>query len=235
MKTECNIIQNKLLKKSKKSLIALFSTLSIVSFTAFAGGPDHMTMPSEQLTQAHPWSAIISAGYTNYSNMYSNDGQTAIAGLAINRSIFARNNWLFGIEAGVQTGNTMRLEENQAIFNLLGVFAPVSTTEKPILDLTATLKKSFVNSPFFLEGKAGIAYRRWQFDNINSVNDLSQVGFEAQAGAGYHINHRTDLSLLYQGIFGGNPHLTANGTTGTGIVSNIPTQNGILLSLSHTV
>src|SRR3990167_8388858 len=219
---------NKLLKNT---LIALFPTLPIVLFVAFAGGPDHMAMPAPPPIVQDPWSVITSAGYTNYSNMYSHDGQTAIARLAIARSIYTHNDWRFGIEAGVQTGNTMRLEANQAAFDLLGSYVPIQTTVKPILDLLVTVEKAFVRTPIFLQGKAGMAYRRGQFNNINTVNDLSQVGFEMQLGAGLHINQHTDLSLLYQGIYGGNPNLAVNTAAGTGAVSNIPTQNGALLSL----
>ncbi len=218
----------------KVAIIAATAIAFSMTTVAFAGGPDRMAMPSEPSQSTnHLWSAIISTGYTNYSHMYAGDGQTPIARLAIARSFkTTASHWGFGIETGVQTGNTMRLENSQATFNLLGAFSPIQTTVKPMLDLLLTAKKSFSDNPLFLIGKAGIAYRRWQFDNVNTINDLSEINAEAQMGVGYQINERTDLDFLYQGIFGGNPNFTANIATGTGHVSDIPIQQGACLSLS---
>ena len=195
-----------------------------------------MPRPLETDNKTKPWSGIISAGYTDYSNMYSGDGGTGLARLAIARSVYALKHWNFGLEVGMQNGNTMRLESTQAALDLLGGI-PIQTTVKPEFDLLASIKETFENTPFFLIGKAGIAYRRWQFNNLNqqTINDLSQVNAEVQAGLGYDINARINLSVLYQGIFGSNPNLTVNTTAGTGTVSNIPMQNGALLSLSVVV
>ena len=195
-----------------------------------------MPRPLETDNKTKSWSGIISAGYTDYSNMYSGDGGTGLARLAIARSVYALKHWNFGLEVGMQNGNTMRLESTQAALDLLGGI-PIQTTVKPEFDLLASIKETFENTPFFLIGKAGIAYRRWQFNNLNqqTINDLSQVNAEVQAGLGYDINARINLSVLYQGIFGSNPNLTVNTTAGTGTVSNIPMQNGALLSLSVVV
>lgn len=68
-----------------------------------------------------------------------------------------------------------------------------------------------------------------------TFNDLSEVTFEIQARLGMHINDRTDLSLNYQGIFNGKTTYKINTTAFTGHISNIPIQNGLLLSLSYPV
>ncbi|MDP1573909.1 MAG: hypothetical protein Q8L78_03115 [Coxiellaceae bacterium] len=183
-----------------------------------------------------PWSFIIGAGYTDYADMYSDDGQTGVARLAVARNVYTVNDWAFGVEVGMQNGNTMRLESTQAALDLLDGI-PIETTVKPVFDLLASVKKTIASSPFFLVGKAGIAYRRWQFNNLNqqTIDDLSEVNAEIQAGVGYAINSKIHLSFLYQGIYGGNPSLTVNTTAGTGSVSNIPMQNGALFSLSVIV
>lgn len=74
-----------------------------------------------------------------------------------------------------------------------------------------------------------------QVNDRVTFNDLSQVGFEFQAGLGIHISDRATLSLNYQGVFNGNTTYAINTTTFTGHTSNIPMQNGILLSCSYTI
>ncbi len=74
-----------------------------------------------------------------------------------------------------------------------------------------------------------------QVNDRVTFNDLSEVAFELQAGLGMRISDRANLSLNYQGIFAGNTTYTINTTTFTGHISNIPMQNGLLLSLSFGV
>ena len=223
----------------KKTLIAV--VLAASSFTTQAG-----TMGS--YTEPRPWSVIGGLGYTWYDFGYHGgssaypaaqasigDGQTAFGRFAIARDLAKRHLIQFGLELGVQSGNIMRLDIPQATLDLLGGM-PVQANIKPMIDLLATATtEPLVNTPAFGVLKAGIAYRRMQIDERVTVNELSQIGFELQAGLGANITDRARLALLYQGVFNGGTNFTVNTAADTGYVSNIPMQNGILLALSYTL
>ncbi|KTD72569.1 hypothetical protein [Legionella tucsonensis] len=184
---------------------------------------------------SHPWSLTGSLGYTVYEDMYRGDGQTAVGRFAIGRDVYTGHSLTWGLEMGVQNGNTMRYFPSQAAVDALGGL-PIQTTVKPMLDLLATLKSnSFGTTPVFAQLKGGIAYRRWQFNDRDSINDKSQIAGEVQAGLGCAISERASLSLSYQGVFGSNPDFRFNADSATGRVSNIPIQNGVLLGLMVAV
>lgn len=217
----------KFLRIIKKSfiLISCFFSLSV-----FAGG-----MMIEPQSSAEPdWILTAGFGYAKFSNMFEEQGQTALARLAIAHGLLVSHLFSIGLEAGVQTGHDMQLGVPQNILDLLGG-TPLQSTVDPMLDLLVTLKKSFQHCALFLEGKGGAAYRRWQFIGRNSINDLSQVSCELQGGVGFQLNTHTSLNFLYQHIFGNNPHLSVDSINSTAHVSNIPSQNGALLTLSITV
>ena len=204
--------------------------LACTALPAVAGSMGAVGVPA-----AHPWSVTGSLGYTVYEEMYRDDGQTALGRLAIGRDIYAGHSLIWGLEVGVQNGNTMRYFPSQAAVDALGGL-PIQTTVKPMLDALVTLKAaSFSASPIFAQLKGGIAYRRWQFNDRNSINDKSQIAAEAQAGLGYSISERASLSLSYQGVFGSSPNFWLNTDNATGQVSNIPVQHGMLLGLMVTV
>jgi opacity protein-like surface antigen len=225
----------------KKTLIA--ASLAALSFTTQAG-----TMGS--YTEPRPWSVEGGLGYTWYNFGYHGgatadptaqnaigDGQTAFGRFALARNVKEFSRIHLGLELGVQSGNTMRLDISQATLDLLAGL-PVQANIKPMLDLlvTATTNPSpLMSTPVYGVVKAGIAYRRMQINNQVTVNDLSQVGFEVQAGVGTAITDRARLALLYQGVFNGSTSFTYNAATDTGHVSNIPMQNGLLLALSYTL
>lgn len=221
-----------------KSLI--IATGCALSFNAIAG-----TMGSPVAEVYSPWSVIGNLGYTAYQHAYDGipvgqkaigDGQTAVGRFAIARDFSSFKNVHFGAEVGVQTGNTMRLGISQESLEELGALLPVQTTIKPILDLLATATFFPLGSkPVFGVVKGGIAYRRMQINDRVTFNDLSEVAFEVQAGIGMNITDRASLSLNYQGILDGRTRYTINTTTFTGDISNIPGQNGILLSLSYVI
>lgn len=210
-----------------------------LSFSATAG-----TMGASSAEERHSWSVIGSLGYTWYSNAYHGDsaaqaaigdGQTALGRFAIAKNFSTFKTLNFGAEVGVQNGNTMRLAIPQAALNELGGL-PVETVVKPMLDVLATASwRPQESSPVMGLFKAGVAYRRMQINNRITFNDLSEVGFEVQAGLGIDLSDRVILSLSYQGIFDGNTKYTINTTEFNGHISNIPNQNGVLLSLSYTV
>lgn len=223
----------------KKTLIA--AALAVSSFTTQAG-----TMGS--YIEPRPWSVVGGLGYDWYDFGYHGgssadpaaqasigDGQTSFGRFAIARDLAKRHSIQFGLELGVQSGNIMRLDIPQVTLNLLAG-TPVQANIKPMIDLLATATtEPLMNTPAFGVLKAGIAYRRMQINDRVTVNDLSQVGFELQAGLGANITDRARLALLYQGVFNGSTNFTVNNAADTGHVSNIPMQNGILLALSYTL
>ena len=224
----------------KRHLVVLGCCLS---FTAFAGT---MGQAPAVVVDMHPWSVVGSIGYTAYQNSYNSNGQTPVGRLAIAKDLFnlgdtGIGNDLFnaagthiGLELGVQNGNRMPISVPQATLDTLGGL-PISTTVKPMLDLLATVQVApMAETPAFLVVKGGIAYRQWQMDR-DTVNNLSEVAGEVQAGVGIPVSDAATLSLLYQGVYGSSPHFTVNTTAATGHVSNIPVQNGVLLSLSMTL
>ena len=225
------------MQKKNAFLHALISQLSTAAFIASCVLPQQATAgtmgPILEIT--HPWSVTGSLGYTVYEDMYRADGQTALGRFAIGRDVYTGHVVTWGLEVGVQNGNTMRYFPSLAAIDALGGL-PIQTTVKPTLDVLATLKtNSFGTTPIFAQFKGGIAYRRWQFNDRDSINDKSQIAGEVQVGLGYAISERASLGLSYQGIFGGNPDFHFNADSATGRASNIPVQNGVLLGLTVTV
>jgi len=214
----------------------------VLSLNAIAGSMGDI-MPEE-----HLWSVIGGIGYTDYEHAYHGgpyadifaqnaigDGETAFGRFAIARQFTVFSSINVGAELGVQSGNLMRLDIPQATLDVLGGL-PVQVSIKPMVDLLATAKfQPMFNTPAFAVVKAGIAYRRMQVNERVTVNDRSQVGFELQAGLGFNISDRANLSLVYQGIFNNSTNFTINPGLGIGHISNIPNQNGILLNLSYAV
>jgi len=203
-----------------------------LSLPAFAGTMGDMYKESKR---AHPWSITASMGYTNYQDMYRNDGQTPVGRLAFGHDCYAFNQATLGLELGVQNGNTMRFFPSQTAIDTLGGL-PIQTTVKPMLDLLVTLKSASLSTmPVYAQLKGGIAYRRWQFNDRDSINDKSQIAGEVQAGLGYAISERASMNLFYQGIYGSSPNFSLNAVAETGRVSNIPVQHGVLLGMTVTV
>jgi opacity protein-like surface antigen len=181
-----------------------------------------------------PWAVSGSIGYTNYENMYANDGGTPIARLAIGRDLLKSHSIRWGLELGYQNGNSMRLNVPQATLDILGGL-PIQTTTKSMLDLLATAQFPLTKLPFFALVKGGIAYRHWEFNDRSSISNQSKIAGTVQAGFGYQISERSALNLLYQGIYGGNPNLNVYPVTLTASVSNIPIQNGVLLGITYSL
>jgi len=222
-----------MLKKS-----CLLSLVSCLSFSAFAG-----TMGSpERVVDMYPWSVVGSIGYTYFQDT-ANGGGTPVGRLGIAKDLFNlgdagldndfmdMSNMRIGLEFGVQNGNRMSISASAATLDAMGGL-PIWTTTKPMLDLLATVKVApMYDSPVFLLMKGGVAWRQWVLER-DTINNLSQAAGEIQAGLGIPVADAATLSVLYQGIFGSSAGFTADATTGIGHVSNIPVQNGVLLSLS---
>lgn len=206
-----------------------------LSSNSIAGtmGPIESKQAGAYLGAPLPWVVIGSLGYTRYQNISDciADGQTAIGRFAIGRELLNTRYSNFGLELGLQSGNTMRLDVSEAILDELGGM-PIQTTMKPMLDILATVKIAPIDSLLFAQIKGGGVYRYWQFDGRNSVKDISKINGEIQAGFGYSIGRLTAISLLYQGIYGSDPNFTLSATCPSGRVSALPTQQGVLLSFS---
>jgi len=181
------------------------------------------------------WSLTASFGYTYYPYMAERDGQTMLGRFVIGRTLIRRYQSTFGLEAGVQSGNTMRLSAPQSTLDILGGL-PIQTNVRPLFDFLLTMQNdTWIDSPFFTQLKGGFAYRSWVFEDRSSIDDLYQIAGEVQAGIGYHINPKTSLNVVYQGIFGGDPNFQVNATERTGKVSTIPMQNGVLIGLTLNI
>lgn len=211
---------------SKKVLTALLASLPCCVFSG--------TMGSIHKDQG-PWSVLGSMGYTNYQSMYHDDGQTALGRFAIQRMIGRFNAQSLGVELGVQSGNTMRYVPLASTINTLGgdPGLPIQTTIKPMMDVLLTTKTALSNTiPLNLLMNAGIAYRRWQFNDRDSISDKVGIAPEIQAGFSYPVSEYSTVNLTYQGVFSGTPKFRFNPDNDSGSVSNMPTQHGILLGLS---
>ncbi len=213
--------------KGKRCIAALGYLLSL---KALAG----TYLPAVNLeteNKDNRWSIIASLGYSEYQQMYQDDGQTAISRLAIAAELLATTQSAFGLEIGVQNGNRMRFVIPQNSLSLWS--GVVRTTVKPILDLLLTANTSPLGeSLLFTQIKGGLVYRQWQMDS-DFVSNKTELAGEVQAGFGYPLTEITSLNLLYQGVFGGSPKLKAGSMISeVGHVSNIPVQHGLLFGLS---
>ncbi len=204
--------------------------LFLLSLTSHAG---LMGEPTRQpIAETLPWSITGSAGYAILNDAFEGQGQTAVGRIAVGKSLGDLLCGVLGLELGVQNGTTMQLEIPQATLDILGG-VPVTVTVNPLLDLLATVRvMPVLTSTIFGELKLGAAYRRMNVLVRETVNNKSQFAFEAQAGLGIPIIEAVTMSLLYQGIFGSSVNFQAESTSGTGLIANIPVQNGVLLSLS---
>ena len=73
----------------------------------------------------------------------------------------------------------------------------------------------------------------------DTINTLRKVNPELQVGLSMKTSNSSFLSLAYQGVFAGKVGMVTTNPTaaigaGTGSVKNIPSQHGVLLTLSMT-
>ena len=195
----------------------------LLSIHAFADG-----VLSEPSSLDQPWSITASFGNSKYQNSIN---ESAVGRLALGNDLLLTGDYLLGLELGLQNGHRLKFDvpaETLAVLEWL----PVHTTLGPMLDLLITAKSDpLVGSNFFAQLKGGVAYRYWEA-NHPSVNDLSQLAGEIQAGFGYPITALATLSLLYQGVFGNDPDISINTVTKTASVSNIPSLHAVLLGFT---
>jgi len=170
-------------------------------------------------------------GFTQYSNVYHQDGQSVLGRLSLQTQYSPSDFFALGIEAGLQNGNTMRLNLPKSTLDLLGG-EPVSILVKPTIDLLGTIQVTpFDDFGLFGVLKGGVAFRQLQVVR-NEINDLSKTSPEFQGGLGYKINDNMAFHINYQQIFGGDPNYLADPINETAVISNIPGQKTILLGLT---
>lgn len=172
--------------------------------------------------------ASISGGYGKFQHGYQGTGATTIGRIAIGSLWHLNENYLFGGEIGVQSGNRMELYNNVA-----GAFGytstpPVYLTVKPPVDILAALKLHLKS--VFIQLKAGAVYLRTMTDSVDIPSE-SDVLAEAQAGAGFDLTCHTRVILSYQHFFGQNPALVnVNSAAGTAKIKHIPSWSAGMIS-----
>ena len=182
-------------------------------------------------TNINPWTADASFGMAFSPGMTHNDGQTAVGRFSLGHAFLTKPYWQAGIEAGIQSGNTLRLALPKESIDVLGG-VPISAEMKPLLDVLIGLKSEPMGSvPLVAWMKGGMALRQLQVDRVE-VNDVRAFSPELQLGLGYRINERATVTIGYQTIWGKQPELTVNPQTETGVLRYIPTQQAVLIGFS---
>lgn len=205
----------------------------LLSFNAFTSGDSPVMMISDSDFMDNRWSVLGSLGYSGYQQIRTYGSQTGLARLALARELINTNQANFGMELGLQSGYHIHLQVSQETFPYYG--RPISTSIMPIMDLLITAYANPIGeSLLFTQIKGGIAYRHWGMHNSYFENK-SEISGEFQAGFGYPLTEISNLNVLYQGIFGGNPKIRINPFTYAGYITNLPIQHGLLLGLSIIV
>lgn len=198
----------------------------LLSIPVFASGYYPEPLPEDQ-----PWSIIASAGNGKYQNSYSRDDVATFARLALGNELMLTGDFAWGLELGLQNGQKMRLTIPSQTLAVLE-WLPVKTSLGPMLDFLVTAKSDpLIGSPVFAQIKGGVAYRYWQIEN-NTINNLSQIAGEIQAGFGCAITGLASLNLLYQGVYGNNPSFSVSATNKSVHLYNIPSLHALLVGLT---
>lgn len=178
-----------------------------------------------------PWSLEIGLGYSSYSHMSANEGNTVLARIGIAKELLHLQQLHAGMEMGVQSGNTGGLNVPQHTLDVLGGLA-IESIMKPTMDILVTSKfyPSRYNSSF-TQIKAGLMLRQWQF-NRGSINNMTKINPEIQIGIGRDINRIVSLALSYQRIVGNAPNFQITSENCYARVAGIPGESGIILGLS---
>ena len=148
-------------------------------------------------------SRVYAGGYGGFGTIdgaYHQDGQFGQFRLSLGCDAYSWDKVTIGVEGGIQSGNTMRLQMKIPNRDLAGGLYPQMVL-KPVIDLLATVRYNFI-SKYHLLLKGGAAYRQMQFtDRTSAKDDLRSVNGELQAGIGYQLTKHTRIVGLYQGIY----------------------------------
>jgi hypothetical protein len=224
-----NFINRKIMKRvCLASLICLSTSLPVYATSSSTNSVADWWSPSRLYMGAY-------GGYGNVSGAYHNDGQVAQGRLTLGLHAAEYNNILFGIEAGVQSGNTMRLSASPAVITASGGL-PIQSTLKPLLDLLMTFKARLTpRYPLFGIVKGGIAYRQLQLnDRTSTADNLKEVNGELQAGLGFSITDHISLIAVYQGIYSDNNADVSINSADNTTINHIPTQQAGFLGIEYS-
>lgn len=224
-------------RKVSALLLALISAL-IFCETVFGMGstPNSIAKTNAPVVTDNAfkfWHISAGMGYTNYRNTSSNDGSIATGRFALGFDPIHLQKTTLGLETGIQSGNTMKIDVSQDILHKMGGTA-ISSTVRPMVDLLATVHLSLNKADtVFLVLKGGAAYRQLQFDR-DTIPNKAQISPELQVGLGFKISSSAKLIAYYQGIYGGDMGFETHeidAYSSSGSVQNIPTQYGGFLSI----
>ncbi len=173
-----------------------------------------------------------SFGQNYYSGTMNHNGAVAIGRFGLGHSIFQFATGEISIEAGIQSGNAMRLAFSKKDIDALGG-VPIGTHIKPMLDLLIDVDMDPRGGLLYPWIKAGVAYRTLQIDH-ESINDVSTYSPELQLGLAYRINEQAVFNIGYQIIGGAMPDLTVDHKLEIGSLTQaIPKQQGVLAGISY--
>jgi hypothetical protein len=206
-----------------------------------------LASPSLLADSLSPFYVGAYGGYGKVDGAYESDGDFAQGRFALGAYAAVVNRFSLGLETGVQTGNTQRLQTSPANVDMAGGL-PVQSTLKSPVDLLITARTQLLPChPLFAILKGGIAYRQLQFDDRTSPQDtLKKINPEFQAGLGYNITEHAMVTAYYQGIYSsGSSNLKLSPYTTTDefgdvdtfynvTINRIPTQNAGFLGLEYS-
>ncbi len=220
------LAMNRLTRDKQMKIKIIFGLL--LSIPAFADG-----YYPEPISEDQPWSVSASIGGGKY-HLYSKTSKHGLGRLALGNEMVLTGALAWGLELGLQNGNKLNFDIPTETLAMLQ-WLPVNTTLGPMLDLLITAKSDpLAGSALFAQIKGGVAYRSWQVEN-KTINNLSLLTGEIQAGVGYPLTTITNLNLLYQGVFGTDPDFMVFTPTRSVHVANMPTLHSILFGLSVNI
>lgn len=212
-----------------KITLQLFILGILFSLNVFADGYYPQPSPTDQ-----PWSITASVGNGKYQHVHSKGDAKALTRLALGNELMLSGDIALGLELGLQNGTRLQLEIPAETLALLD-WLPVRANLGPMFDLLVTAKSDpLYGSSLFAQLKGGVAYRHWEVKHV-PVNDISQLAGEIQAGFGYPLSALSTLNLLYQGVFGNDPHIQVNTVNKAVTMNNIPVLHAVLLGFSVNI
>ena len=159
--------------------------------------------------------------------MFHQDGQYSLLKLSIGKELFHYHSTAIGLELGVETGNTMRLDISKTLLNQLGGL-PFQSQMKPTSDLLGIIRAPIYSTRLNVLLKTGVAFRTWQFERC-SADDRSQVDPEFQFGFAWQVNNSVYLQLSGRTIIGQKVRYSINPLEEQLIITGMPSQYGVLI------
>jgi len=228
-----NLLMEKIKVHLTATLVCLSFALPGFAHSSYKG---ESSKPIVEATTPAWLSMGAYGGYGNVNGGYKNDGQVTQGRLTLGAHAADYKFLSFGVEAGVQSGNDMRLSARSSVISTAGGL-PIQSTLKPLVDLLITVKGQ-LSTDYPLVGilKGGIAYRQLQLNDRSSSQDgLRKVNGELQVGLGYNVTRHAMLTVFYQGIYaGGNAGVSIN-SVGDVTLTRIPTQQAGFLGLEYSI